>query len=318
MHSAYGTRLLSIGEIFDRAVHLIIENLLPFVVIVGIVEVPVRAITDWFGRDAMSYSFIADGKIVADPKLIAHFLVLYHDPHANAINWSVLLWFLASLFPMSLALAAASIASLHIIKGDKPKLGAAYQTAIRRLAPIIGASALSWATYVVGVFAILIVWMVCWILWFMIDKNWGGAVASVPGAVFTGAALVGFVAVTAWLTPMANCTFAGATLYMIRPFRALRESWAMTMTRGLRGRSLALGSAFIAFTIALELFRFAVCGFLSDVTHSPWPSFVASDAIALFATMFWTGLAVVFYLDARNRAGIIQDPLVGQENSQAR
>jgi hypothetical protein len=68
MHSGYGTRLLSIGEIFDRAVHLTIANLLPLAAIVGLVAVPVRAIADWIGRDGLSRSFGAAGKIVADPR----------------------------------------------------------------------------------------------------------------------------------------------------------------------------------------------------------------------------------------------------------
>jgi hypothetical protein len=318
MHSAYGTRLLSIGEIFDRAVHITVANLLPLATIVGIVAVPTRAIGDWFSRDAMRHSFVADGKIVADPRLFSQFFVLNHDPHANAINWSVLFWFLASLFPLSLAIAAASIASRAFLKGEIPTLGAAYRSAARRLVPIIGASILAWATYIAGVVAITIVWVVCWVAWFMIDKTWGGAVASVPGAVFTGAFLAAFVATIAWLTPLANCTFTGAVLYVVRPFRALREAWSMTMSRGQRRRSLAFGAAFLALTVVQEFIRLVVCGSLSDVTHSPWLSFVASDLITLLALMLWTVLAVVFYLDARNRMGFIQDQVAEQENSKAR
>jgi hypothetical protein len=125
------------------------------------------------------------------------------------------------------------------------------------------------------------------------------------------------VAAIALLTPFSNCIFAGAALYPIRPFRALREAWSMTMSRGLRGRSLAFGAAFLALILVQEFFRLIVCGFLSDVTHLPWLSFVASDALTLLALIFGMALAVVYYLDARNRVAILQDPLANQENSRS-
>jgi hypothetical protein len=132
MHSAYGTRLLSIGEIFDRAVHLTIANLLPLAAIVGLVAAPVRAAADWIDRDELSHYFGALGKMVADPRMFANYFTLIQDPHGG-INWFGQAWFLATLLPLTLAIAAASIASETLLKGDRTTLGAAYSSAVQRL-----------------------------------------------------------------------------------------------------------------------------------------------------------------------------------------
>jgi hypothetical protein len=317
MHSAYGTRLLSIGEIFDRAVHVTIANLLLFVAIIGVVEVPARAVIDWTSRAGLSRSFGVEGKMVADPRLLINYFTLMNDPHATAVNWSGLLWYLASLLPLSLAVAAASIASLQFLSGEMPKMRVAYRSAIRRLAPVIGASILSWVTYLIGTAAVAIVVVISLVVWFLIFQRGGGALAGASLDGFAAGSILTGLAIIAWLTPLANCTFAGAALYVTRPFRAFREAWTMTMSRGLRGRSLAFGAAFLALILVQELFRLIVCGFLSDVTHVPWVSFVASDAITLLALIFGMALAVVFYLDARNRVAVLQDPLANQENSRS-
>jgi preprotein translocase subunit SecG len=317
MQSAFGSRLLSIGEIFDRAVHVTIANLLPFIAIVGLVEVPARAIIDWTSRVGLTRSFGVEGKMVADPRLLASYFTLMHDPHATAVNWSGLLWYLGSLIPFSLAIAAASIASHEFLSGETPKMVSAYRSAIRRLAPVIGASVLSWGTYTLGIAAVAVVVVVSLVVWFLLFQRGGGALAGASLDGFAAGSVFTALAAIAWLTPLANCTFVGAALYVIRPFKSLREAWKMTMSRGLRGRSLAFGAAFLALMLAQEFFRLIVCGFLSDVTHVPWISFVASDAITLLALIFGMALAVVYYLDARNRVALIQDPLAEQENSRS-
>jgi hypothetical protein len=315
MHSAHGTRLLSIGEIFDRAVHLTVANLLPLAAIVGLVAVPTRAVADWMDRDALSRSFGAEGKIVVDPRLLVNYFTLIRDPHAHSFNWPALLWVVASLLPLSLAVAAASIASQAFLNGERPELGAAYRSAIRRLAPVIGASMLVWAAYLAGIVAVFIAVSILWIAWVAILTIVGGTVTSSQIVVLTAVLGLAVVAAFAWLAPLGNCTFAGAALHMTRPFRALREAWTMTMSRGLRGRSLALGAAVLALAVAQQFIRLTLCGFLSDVTHWLWLSFVASDAITLLSLIFGIAIAVVFYLDARNRVGLLQDPLANRENS---
>jgi hypothetical protein len=315
MHSAYGARLLSIGEIFDRAIHLTVANVLPLVAIVGLVAVPIRAIADWVDRDALNRSFRVYGQIVADPRLLASFFTLNRDPHPHPFNWWSVLWSLASLFPLSLAVAAASIASQKFLNGERTVLGSAYLTAIRRLAPVIGATILALATYLAALVAVAIVVFVFWFVLLFIVAAVGGPTNIVPVVGITAMVFFLFVTAIVWIIPLAYCTTTGAALYVIRPFQALREAWTMTMVRGLRARSLAFGAALVALVIVQELIRLALCGFLSDVTHSPWLSFVASDVITLLALIFGMALAVVFYLDARNRTSLIQDPLATHENS---
>ncbi|HEY7982196.1 MAG TPA: hypothetical protein VID19_12005 [Candidatus Eremiobacteraceae bacterium] len=318
MHSAYGTRQLSIGEIFDRAIHITIANLLPLAAIVGLVDVPIRAIADWLDRAALSRSYGAYGKIVADPRLLASFLTLTRDPHAHPFNWWTLLWTLVALFPLSLAVAAASIASQEFLRGDTPKLGAVYRSAIGRLGPVIGATMLALATYLVAILAVVIALFIFWFVWLFIVAVAGGPANTVPVAGITAMMFFFFAAAMVWIIPLTYCTTTGAALNAIRPFLAWREAWAMTMVRGLRARSLAFGAALLALVLVQEFIRLAVCGFLLDVTHVPLISFVISDAISLLALLIGMALAVVFYLDARNRVDLIQDPLAAQENSQAR
>lgn len=315
MHSAYGTRLLSIGEIFDRAVHLTIANLLPLTAIVGLVFVPARAVTDWLSRDGYSRYFGVLGKIAADPRLLASYFSLMHDPNAKSVNWPSLIWFVFALIPMTLALAAASIASQAILKGESLKLGTAYRIAARRLAQVIGASFLTWAASAALIIAAVVAVSILWIIWVVILSIGGGSVGSSSVAGLTAALVLSLIAAVALLAPLADCTFAGAALNVVRPFQALREAWIMTMSRGLLGRSLALGAAILALTVAQLSVSSAVCGVLADVTHSTWLSFVAQDSISLLATIFGAALAVSFYLDARNRSGLIQDPLAERENA---
>jgi hypothetical protein len=315
MHSAYGSRLLSIGEIFDRAVHVTFANLLPLAAIVGTVAVPIRAISDWISRNALTYSFISDGRIVADPRLLPNYFTLMKDPQVHGFDWPAFLWSIGTLLPLSLAAATASIAMRGILLGETPKLDEAYRTAVRRLAPIFGATVLSWSMYVAAIAAIVIIAIAVLLLLSLIIARGGpvGPTADPVVVIF----FVAICAAVAWLAPWANCTTTGAALYPIRPVQALREARMMTMSRGHRTRSLAFGAALLAFVIAQEFIRLTVCGFLSDVSHSSMLSFVASDAITLLALLIDVALAVVFYLDARNRVGLIQDPLANQENSRS-
>jgi hypothetical protein len=134
MHSAYGTRLLSIGEIFDRAVHLTIANVLPLAALVGVVALPVQAFADWLDRDELSLYFGAVGKIVSDPRMFANYLTLIQGPHSHN-PWTIVLLSLATLLPASLAVAAASIASEKFLNGEKIHFEEAYRSAIRRWRP---------------------------------------------------------------------------------------------------------------------------------------------------------------------------------------
>jgi hypothetical protein len=313
MHSANGARLLSIGEIFDRAVHLTVANLLPLVAIVGLVAAPTRAIADWLDRDNLTRYFGAFGIILADPKMLPNFYSLISDPHGLSLNWPFQVWLVASRFPLALAIAAASIASQEFIKGKTLTLDAAYRAAMARLAPVIGASVLSWAMYL----AAILVAAAPWFAWLQILQARGEIMSSASVAEFSAVFFSLFAAAVVWITPLANCTFVGAALFMIRPFRALGEAWTMTMSRGLRVRTLAFGAAFLAFSVGQGFINLALSGFLSNVTHSPWLSFVASDAIRLLVSIFSVALAVVFCLDARNRIGLIQDPLANRENRQS-
>ena len=314
MHSAYGSRLLSIGEIFDRAVHVTVANLLPLVMIVGLVSVPTRAIADWLSKDAINHTFGAEGKVVADPRLLPYFFTLARDPQSHGFNWPALIWFLVALLPLSLSIGAASIAARGILAGEASKLGTAYTAAFRRLAPIFGASILAWAVYFAAIIAIVIIGVVFLAVWGLTIARGGSIGASSAMAVV----VVAFAAIGAaivWLAPLANCTSVGAALYPLRPFRALREARMMTMSRGHRARSFAFGVALLAFVVAQQLITWTVCGFLSNVSHSAWLSFVASDTMALLALTFEVSLGVVFYLDARNRIAELQDPLSEQQNS---
>jgi hypothetical protein len=165
--------------------------------------------------------------------------------------------------------------------------------------------------------ATIIVVVVIWFVWLLIFKAGGGAVTSAQVVVLFALIVPPFAVVAAWMIPLVNCTTTAAALYAVRPFRSLREAWTMTMSRGLRGRSFAFGAAIIAFTVVEEFISLAVCGALSDVTHSRWLSFVVLDVTTLLALIFTTALAVVFYLDARNRVGLIQEALAERENSRA-
>jgi hypothetical protein len=317
MHAPYGTRLLSIGEIFDRAVHITIANLMPLAAIVGLAAVPVHAIADWIDRAELSRDFGAAGKIVANPRLFGDYFSLARDPHPH-FDWFGMLWFVASIFPTSLAIAAASIASQEFLNGEKPTFGAVYRSAIRRLVPIIGANVLILATYLATILVGVIAVVAIWIVWLLIVKAGGGTTQLVPAVGVTALLFVVLAAAIVWITPLADCATTGAALYATRPFRALREAWAMTMSRGLRRRSFAFGAALLALVLVKEFIRLALCGFLSDVMHASWLSFVASDVITLLTLIFGMAVAVVFYLDSRNRTTLIQDPLAEQENSQAR
>jgi|GEM_PF-4884879 len=314
MHSGYGTRLLSIGEIFDRAVHLTIANLLPLAVIVGLVALPAHAIADWVERDELSRYFVTVGKIVADPRMFANFGVLIQGPHL--LNpWIAVLWNLVTLFPVSLATAAASIATQELLKGEKPSFGRAYLSAIRRVAPVTGACMLIIAILAADLVAALIVMLLLWLVTLVVGAAGGPALSRSNVSDFLTLSIPLFAVIVIWTSPLMNCTSVGAALYARKPLQAIREAWTMTMSRGLRGRSLALGTAFVAFTVVQEFVRSAVCGVLSILTHSTWFSFIARDSISFLALIFWTVLAVVFYLDARNRTGLIQDPLAERENA---
>jgi hypothetical protein len=317
MHSVFGTRLLSIGEIFDRAINLTVANLLPLVAIIALVDVPIRAIADWLDRGDLSRTFGAAGIIMKDPRQIANFFTLSRDPNAHAFNWFSLLWIVVSVIPLSFGTAAASIASQEFLMGGRPGFRTAYRSAIRRLGPVVGATILALATYLFAIVAAIIAVYVSLFVWLMILKAAHGVTNSLSLVGVTAMLFVVFAAAIMWIIPLANCTTTGAALYAIRPIRAFREAWAMTMVRGRRWRSLAFGAALIALALVQEFIWLAVCGFLSDVTHSTWLAFVASDAITLLGLIIGMALAVVFYLDARNRTALIQDPLAKRENSQS-
>jgi hypothetical protein len=171
--------------------------------------------------------------------------------------------------------------------------------------------------FVAALLAAIIVVLVLWFIWLTIITAGGGNITVAQVLILFPLFVPTLAVLAAWTIPLTYCITTAAALYAVRPFRALREAWTMTMSRGPRGRSYAFGAAIIAFSVVQIFISSAVCGVLSDVTHSSWLSFVLRDVISILVWIFTSAIAVVFYIDARNRVGSIQEALATRENSQA-
>ena len=85
----------------------------------------------------------------------------------------------------------------------------------------------------------------------------------------------------------------------------------MATVRGMRLRTAAIAAGFLA----LFSFEWLVVGVLTNVTHAQIVS-IAGPTLSLLTGLLNSVLMVVFYLDARNRVGLLQEASAARENSQ--
>ncbi|HLJ84180.1 MAG TPA: hypothetical protein VKT51_08435 [Candidatus Eremiobacteraceae bacterium] len=307
MNDPNATRLLSVGEIFDRAVHVVLRNFLQLTLAYGIFNIPFVALQDWIQRSAQARFDLALGTVVANPRLISQFFRLSQDPTKKSLASD---WIFIALGLAVSVLAACLVANLteRILRGERP---AAVQVIPKSLRVLYRLVAQQFAI----VFIAFLIFIVIVIIWALPALMWPAArsPAVLTAAISLSAALL-FCALEAW----GYCAFGAVALDDSGVVRAMRTGWRMTMTKAAVSRSFVFGFGILAFDVLAVIFSFALAGFAVDVTHQVVVARVLEVLLGVAIATFVNVAGTIFYLDANARYSAIQDAAQNRENSAAR
>jgi hypothetical protein len=302
-----GARLLSIGEIFDRAVNVVLKNFLPLSLAYGITLLPFRIFDDWVQRSTQGRFDSAIGTVIGNPHLLSQFARLSVDPtHKTSLaGWGLIG---VGLIVGGLAGALLATVALRILRGERPEPLQAFSRALSVWFRVVVLQIATLLVAALVVFAALVIWVIPALIWPVV-RTPGGVVVTLS---ITFALL--FCSLEAW----GFCAFGAIVLDGVGVSRAMTSAWKMTMTRAMRLRSLAFGFGIFACDVISLVFTFALVGIAYLVTHQSAVGFALRELSNLAIAVFINVAGIVFYLDAKTRYAAIQDAAQNRENSAAR
>jgi hypothetical protein len=310
-----GARLLSIGEIFDRAINVVLRNIAQLSLAYGLVWLPIRLFIDWLDRSDERRFYEAIGKVIANPRLFSQFNQLTHGP-AQARDLSF--WGLLTLDLITGALAASLLAIVvaRLLRGENADVFRALPQAINRWLRIV---LLQSATLL----AVTIIALILVLALLVPAAVWAAASGlkvlptGVTFAVFI-ALLIEFTVLFLALEAWGYCAFGAIAIDGIGVGRAMQGAWLMTFRKSARLRSLAFGFCIFSSYVLGTLFALAFGGLADLLTHQIAVGVAVRDVLILVEIVFFNAAGIVFYLDAKARYAAIQDAAQNRENSAAR
>jgi len=310
-----GARLLSIGEIFDRAISVLLRNFLTLTIAYGVIALPVRLSVDWVQRSTQGRFNSAIAAVIANPTLLSQFVKLSTDPTQKpGLGESALL----ALGFVGLALASCLLAvvAARLLSGDTAD---ALQLLPRALSRWFRLLLLELATAFVAaccLIATLIVWFLPATIW-TIARGPNALTTNEAGALFV-AMLLSLAVLFCWLEAWAFCAFGAIAVDGVGVGSAMRTAWILTSRKSLRLRSLAFGVSALSCYVIGTITSLAVFGFVGYLTHQAVLETTVRELILLELAVFINVAGIVFYLDAKARYAAIQDAARSRENSAAR
>ncbi len=309
-----GARLLSIGEIFDRAVNLLLRNFSTLVIAYSVVELPFRLIADWLQWSAQVRYANAISEIIANPRLFTQFQRLATDPtHKVGLgDWGLIAFEVAGV---TLASGLLAKMVLQLERGVRPGLLSSLPQAFGR-----------WFSLLIAQLAIFILLVAIIFVAFIMIFVSAGVYIGLQHVSLSSEDVFGLIIATlvtsalplCWLEAISICSFYAVAVDDVSVGRALTSVWKIVLRKGVRVRSLAFGIGITVCDILGVLFSFVLLGLVDYMTRQPAVGVAVRELAALVVTVFINVTAIVFYLDAKARYKTFQDGALGRENSAAR
>lgn len=315
MDVPFGSRLLSIGEIFDRALTVVIKNFIPLALAYGIIALPFRFFVDWIQLpDHMRFSS-AIAAVIANPSLTSRFGTMIADPSGRP-DLTFWWYFFAEFLATSLATALLAVMTAGVLRGDRPTLSRALGQSFPRWPRILGVALIELSAVAVLLVTVLVVWIVPAVILF--PPSGPHAITPNQALGLVLGALATFVLLAFPLQAWGFCAFGAVALGDAGILRSLRDAWRMVYKRRSIARSFAFGAAFIAGYVfcASPIVLFAS---LFDALARQYAiGAVIRESITLALVVFVEVAGIIYYLDAKKRYEIFQDAARTRENSAAR
>jgi hypothetical protein len=310
-----GARLLSIGEIFDRAISVLLRNFLTLTLAYGLIALPFRIFADWMQRTAQGRFNAAIAAVIANPNLLSQFFKLSQDPtrKPGLDDWGVIL---LEFVGLALASGLLAMVAARLLRGEPSDSLQLVPRALSRWFRILIVEVATAFVAACCVIATLIVWFLPATIYSMASGP--NAVTDNEAAALLLAMLLSLAVLFCWLEAWAYCAFGAVAVDGVDVGQAMRTAWRLTSRKSLRLRSLAFGiSAFSCYAVGV-LTSLALFEFFAYSTHQAVIETAVRELVVLVFAVFVNISGIVFYLDAKARYAAIQDAAQNRENSAAR
>lgn len=307
-----GARLLSIGEIFDRAISVSLKNFWTLTLTCGAVLLPYMLLFSWVERAFAGKIYGAVESVIAHPDRSPNF-----NPGAPSYRLDANGWWLIALGLVIFPLAGAAIAACtaDTVNGDRPSFSCSFRRAFRSWPRSVWVSFLSMIGVASGIFVVGAIYFVTVVVWIVATNQ----------STFSDSAAMAFVVVIGIMTslftigavPWTTYAFGAATLDGVGAFRALLNAWRACFRRPTIVRSLLFGFGMWAIIIIGLLFIYII----ALIGIAVYQNYAASAVRLIVLTelaVFANVAGALFYLDAKTRYTAIQDAAQKRENSAAR
>jgi hypothetical protein len=307
MNNPEAARFQSIGEIFDRAVSVMLKNFLPLSLAYGIVILPLRVVVDWLNRAYQVRQASAVGAVITNPQLVAQFFRLSYDPN-DRFSLGDAVRIALEMIVGALAAGVFAAVTIRVLRGERPDTFNAFPRALNlwfRLAVLHFATLFLLVLSFAGGVAI---WIFLWNFWPSFREPDSAAALTLAMSLLLACIFAACY----------YCAFGAVAVDDRRIGSAARLAWKMTTVRALRSRSLAFGSALVACYVIGALFSLAVEGIADLLFHHVAAGVALRELFTLEVGVLIGVAGIVFYLDAKARYSAIQDAVQNRENSAAR
>lgn len=300
-------RPLGAGELLDRAITLFVRHFWAIVLVLGVVTVPVVALTvvasggqsNTFGDLAsMIGARTASDRTAALSRIMAHQRAFGGGLAAAVVVQQVAYGFmwLAVLGVLAAAYAGRALDAAR-----------AYGLALRRAVPLLAVTlvyvAFGVVVGIVGYIALIIVGVLGGLataaLWAVLHAL--GIVAGIIfGLIFIAGALA-FVAALAWLLLAWNVAVVALVTETANPAQAIGTGMRRLWSRGMRVRGFVAALIIVALSLFAGLPFTAVAGLVGVLAHSDVPAIAVGAAGRVLVQGLTAAFVVVFAIDARVR-----------------
>jgi len=290
-----GARLLSIGEIFDRAISVLFRNFLSLTFCFGAFLLPYSLLLSWVERSSSGKVFGAIGSAIAHPGRSTNLNLLNPAYRLDANAW----WLMAlGLVIFTLAGAMLVVSTAGIVNGDRPSLSSSIRRAFWRWPHAVGVLLLSVGGVAGGIFTVAATYFI-WIVIWDVTTNQATFSDSAAMVYVVVVCLATFALAIAWI-PWGACAFSAAALGEFGVFGALRNAWKACFRRSIAVRSLLFGFGMWAIVLVGILFSYVLAAIgiaIHQINAAAVVRLVALTEIAVFVN----AAGAVFYLDAKAR-----------------
>ena len=289
---AFALRPLGIGEIFDRAVTLYVQNFVPFTLMVLTLLAPLAVV---------QYVALPDrgGSIAQVIGQIEHPVKTPRAPVSNEEIVALFALFIIAVIFAPFVNNAVAVGVARVYNGEEPEYGASFATVLRRWLPLLGTAALN-VMILFGLYFVMVIGLVMLLtVGFLLVR------LALPLAIATFIlAIVATLAVLLlFLLLLVGYAFAmySTSLEDASPTRAIGLAYRRIFNRVEFKKALLMALAYIGLQIGVFMLSTTVAVLVTMVVKSYALELAVNTIVSAMLAAFLTTLLAVYYYDVRTR-----------------